>query len=198
MRPGKDGKAGITARSLATGDRATIAERLTHQAGNPVRGSDGILRHVLRNRGLDGADHLFVAAPAGAKSKQRSGGSSSGGRRRPAMDCSGQSRPVDYAQHRRGREEIGDVIVTIDENVIQARIGANIKARREKLGLAQTTLGERSGIHRTYVNQLENGHKNLTVVVLARLAEALGTTPSALTKGILSEEDRGEDSTESR
>lgn len=109
------------------------------------------------------------------------------------MDCSHQYSPVDYAQHGRGREQIGAVIVTIDENAIQARIGANIKARREKLGLAQTTLGLRSGIHRTYINQLENGHKNLTVVVLARLAAALGTTPSALTKGILSEEDRGED-----
>jgi hypothetical protein len=76
VRPGKDGKAGITARSLrvlATGDRATIAELLTHQPGNPVSGADGILRHVLRDRGRDGVDHLFVAAPAGADSKQRSG-----------------------------------------------------------------------------------------------------------------------------
>lgn len=76
VRPGKDGKAGITARSLrvlATGDRTTIAELLTNQPGNSVRGSDGILRHVLRDRDRDGVDHLFVAAPAGAESKQRSG-----------------------------------------------------------------------------------------------------------------------------
>lgn len=109
------------------------------------------------------------------------------------MLCSDLSGPVDYAQHACGHEQIGAVIVTIDETVIQARIGANIKARREKLGLAQTTLGERSGIHRTYINQLENGHKNVTVVVLARLADALGTTPSALTKGLLSDDQHSED-----
>ncbi len=95
---------------------------------------------------------------------------------------------VDYAKQAHG--QIGAPTVTIDENAIQARLGANIKARREKLGLAQTTLGERSGIHRTYINQLENGHKNVTVVALSRLADALGTTPSALTKGLLSEEQR--------
>lgn len=102
------------------------------------------------------------------------------------MASSDRRRLVDYAQHAYGRER--GLTVTIDENAIQARLGANIKARREKLGLAQTTLGERSGVHRTYINQLENGHKNLTVVVLSRLADALGTTPSALTKGLLSEE----------
>ena len=102
------------------------------------------------------------------------------------MACSDQFSPVDYAQHGLGREWGREV--AIDENAIQMRLGANIKACREKLGLAQTTLGERSGIHRTYINQLENGHKNLTVVVLSRLADALGTTPSALTKGILDAE----------
>lgn len=102
------------------------------------------------------------------------------------MACSERLRSVDYAQHAYGR--IGGRIVTIDENAVQARLGANIKARREKLGLAQTALGERSGIHRTYINQLENGHKNVTVIVLSRLADALGTTPSALARGILSEE----------
>ena len=102
------------------------------------------------------------------------------------MACSKGSGPVDYAQHAYG--EVRAATVTIDENAIQARLGANIKARREKLGLAQTTLGERSGIHRTYINQLENGHKNLTVIVLSRLADALGTTPAALTKGSLSAE----------
>lgn len=104
------------------------------------------------------------------------------------MACSDPYASVDYAQHAYGRE--WGRTVTIDENTIQMRLGANIKARREKLGLAQTTLGERSGIHRTYINQLENGHKNLTVVVLSRLAEALGTTPSALTKGLLASEQR--------
>lgn len=67
---------GITARSLrvlATDSHTVIAELLTGQPGVPVRGDDGILRHVLRDRVSGGVDHLFVAAPAGAESKQRSG-----------------------------------------------------------------------------------------------------------------------------
>ena len=107
------------------------------------------------------------------------------------MACSDRYRPVDYAQHAHGRE--WGHTLTIDENAIQMRLGANIKACREKLGLAQTTLGERSGVNRTYINQLENGHKNLTVVVLSRLAEALGTTPSALTRGLLNAEPQDTD-----
>ncbi|MFY2859291.1 MULTISPECIES: hypothetical protein [Mycobacterium] len=75
-RPGKDGKRGIVARSLrivATGSRAAMADQLASQPGGPVRGQDGIVRHVLRERGRGGIDHLFVAAPAGAQAKQRSG-----------------------------------------------------------------------------------------------------------------------------
>lgn len=73
----------------------------------------------------------------------------------------------------------------IDDETIQVRLGMRIKARREKLGLSQNELGELSGTHRTYVNQLENGRKNVTVGTLARIASALRTTPSALTQGIL-------------
>ena len=76
VRPGKDGKAGITARSLRvlpTDTRDAIADLLDGQPGSPVLGGDGILRHVLRDRVTDGVDHLFVAAPAGAEPKQRSG-----------------------------------------------------------------------------------------------------------------------------
>lgn len=75
----------------------------------------------------------------------------------------------------------------VDEAAIQERLGAKIKARREKEGLSQGALAERSGIHRTYVNQVENGHKNVTIGLLARISAALGTTPSALTQGILSD-----------
>jgi transcriptional regulator with XRE-family HTH domain len=73
----------------------------------------------------------------------------------------------------------------IDDETIQVRLGARIKARREQLGLSQSHLGELSGTHRTYVNQVENGRKNVTVGTLARIATALRTTPSTLTQGIL-------------
>jgi hypothetical protein len=75
-RPGKDGKRGLVARSLrivATGSRMAMTEQLALQPGRPVCGQDGIVRRVLHDRRRDGIDHLFVAAPAGAQAKQRSG-----------------------------------------------------------------------------------------------------------------------------
>ncbi|MDG5770270.1 MULTISPECIES: helix-turn-helix domain-containing protein [Mycolicibacterium] len=67
-----------------------------------------------------------------------------------------------------------------DEAAVQARIGANIRLRREKVGLSQGALAERAGIHRTFLSQLENGHRGCTVTVLARLARELNTSASVL------------------
>ena len=76
VRPAKNGGRGITARALevvATGTRAAMSDQLAARPGRRVLGADGIVRHILRDRSEDGADHLFVAAPAGAQSKKRSG-----------------------------------------------------------------------------------------------------------------------------
>ncbi|SKQ80704.1 XRE family transcriptional regulator [Mycobacteroides abscessus subsp. massiliense] len=67
-----------------------------------------------------------------------------------------------------------------DEAAVQGRIGANIRLRRQKVGLSQGALAERAGIHRTFLNQLENGHRGCTVTVLARLARELDTSTSVL------------------
>jgi hypothetical protein len=75
-RPGRDGKRGITARSVrvaATGTRAEMAAQLATQPGRRVVGLDGVVRHILRERRIDAVDHLFVAAPAGPEGKQRPG-----------------------------------------------------------------------------------------------------------------------------
>jgi hypothetical protein len=75
-RPGREGKRGITARSvriLATGLRTEMAAALRAQPGRRVRGDDAVVRHIVRERSSDAVDHLFVAAPAGVESKQRPG-----------------------------------------------------------------------------------------------------------------------------
>lgn len=76
VRPGNDGGRSITARALevvATGTRAAMAEQLATCPGQRVYGTDGIVRHIVRDRSEGATDHLFVAAPAGAQSKKRSG-----------------------------------------------------------------------------------------------------------------------------
>lgn len=75
--------------------------------------------------------------------------------------------------------------VAIDEDTIHQRLGSNIKRRREQVGLTQAVLAERAGIHRTFLNQVENGHRSITIGVLVRLAAALDTTPALLVADLL-------------
>ena len=53
-------------------------------------------------------------------------------------------------------------------------IGKKIRAEREKMGLSQEKLGEKAGVHRTYVGMVERGEKNITIFNLRRFAQALG------------------------
>ncbi|MDP7707457.1 hypothetical protein [Mycobacterium sp. TY815] len=76
QRPGRDGRRGITARSVritGTGNRSEMAAQLAVQPGQRVCGADGVIRHVLKERSTQGVDHLIVAAPVGPVEKQRAG-----------------------------------------------------------------------------------------------------------------------------
>ena len=55
--------------------------------------------------------------------------------------------------------------------------GRNLRRVRTAAGLTQTALAKRSGMHRSYVNDLEAGQRNPTAVTLQRLAKVLGVTP---------------------
>ena len=58
-------------------------------------------------------------------------------------------------------------------------LGRNLQRVRTAAGLTQTVLAKRSGIHRSYVSDLEAGQRNPTAVTLQRLAQVLGVTPVA-------------------
>ncbi|MCH9736817.1 MAG: helix-turn-helix domain-containing protein [Actinomycetia bacterium] len=62
-------------------------------------------------------------------------------------------------------------------------VGANVSARRNHLGLSQRELSEQAGVDRMHVRAVELGTRAPTVIVLAKLAKALDTTVTALTKG---------------
>ncbi len=55
-----------------------------------------------------------------------------------------------------------------------------IRQRREELGLSQTSLAEKSGLHRTYINNIERGSKNISIESLKKIADSLSTTVSDL------------------
>lgn len=69
---------------------------------------------------------------------------------------------------------------------LAAPIGFGLRVRelRVKLGLSQEGLAEVAGLHRTYVGSAERGERNVSLVNIVRLAEALGVDPSELVRGL--------------
>jgi CheY-like chemotaxis protein/DNA-binding XRE family transcriptional regulator len=59
-------------------------------------------------------------------------------------------------------------------------IGKVIRKRREAMGISQTELAERAGLHRTYINNIEGGSKNISIDSLKGIADALNTNISEL------------------
>jgi transcriptional regulator with XRE-family HTH domain len=61
-----------------------------------------------------------------------------------------------------------------------AHIAANIRSRRVELDKTQEQLASEAGIHKTYVQRLEQGNENVSVGVLVRIAGALDISVEAL------------------
>lgn len=56
---------------------------------------------------------------------------------------------------------------------IKAKIGHRIKELRKQLELSQESLAYKSEVDRTYVTDVENGRRNVSVEILERLIKAL-------------------------
>ena len=52
-------------------------------------------------------------------------------------------------------------------------IGTNIRKQRAASGLSQEELAFRAGIDRSYLSEIENGYKNLSVNILDQIVGAL-------------------------
>jgi transcriptional regulator with XRE-family HTH domain len=63
---------------------------------------------------------------------------------------------------------------------IRERFGFAVKVRREALGLTQEDLADRAQIHRTYLSDIERGTRNLSLVNIEQMAEALSVSMSEL------------------
>jgi transcriptional regulator with XRE-family HTH domain len=63
---------------------------------------------------------------------------------------------------------------------IIATVAENVRRARKLAGLSQEELAVEAQVDRTYVSQVERGKRNITIVVLARLAGAMRTTAAAL------------------
>jgi transcriptional regulator with XRE-family HTH domain len=67
---------------------------------------------------------------------------------------------------------------------IQRTLGARIRTLRKDRKWSQEDLAAASGLHWTYIGQVERGERNLTLASLQSIAKALGLKISGLTQGV--------------
>jgi transcriptional regulator with XRE-family HTH domain len=58
--------------------------------------------------------------------------------------------------------------------------GKTLRDRRLDTGLSQADLAHAAGLHPTYVSSVERGERNISLVNIWRLAEALNMPPAEL------------------
>jgi transcriptional regulator with XRE-family HTH domain len=65
-----------------------------------------------------------------------------------------------------------------------AALGERVRQRREALGLSQEALAHQTGIHWTFLGQVERGRRNLSLHNLLKIAAGLGLDPAELVRGL--------------
>lgn len=67
---------------------------------------------------------------------------------------------------------------------ILKRFGETLREHRQRAGLSQEKLAAKADIDRTYVGGAERGERNVALVNIVRLAEALGIEPAELLRNV--------------
>lgn len=71
-----------------------------------------------------------------------------------------------------------------EQDDVLSLFGSTVRDRRKKLGWSQQRLAEEAGMHFTYVGGIERGERNVSLVNIVRLAQALDTDPGNLVRGL--------------
>ena len=81
---------------------------------------------------------------------------------------------------------MGRISVKQDVDGRLERLGAGIRAVREKAGLSQEALADAAGVDRSHMSRIERGKRNVSFLNICRIADALDCKPSdILTAGSL-------------
>lgn len=70
----------------------------------------------------------------------------------------------------------------ISEHDILNIFGENVRKYRRLLNLSQEDLADRADLHRTYIGMIERAEKNITLVNIQRIADALEVNIEDLVK----------------
>ena len=65
---------------------------------------------------------------------------------------------------------------------VRVRVGLNLQKARRRKGVSQEELAHLAKVHQTYLSGVELGKRNPSIVVLDRIATALGLDIADLTK----------------
>lgn len=63
---------------------------------------------------------------------------------------------------------------------IQVKFGQKVKEIRKGRGLSQEELASKSGLHRTYISDIERGDRNVSIRNVEKIAKALKVKLSEL------------------
>jgi transcriptional regulator with XRE-family HTH domain len=63
--------------------------------------------------------------------------------------------------------------MNLQDRAFLRALGARVRDRRLELKLTQTDLGDRCGLHRTFIGSVERGERNVSVLNLRVIARAL-------------------------
>lgn len=77
-----------------------------------------------------------------------------------------------------------------ERNVLLGSIGAEVRRRREKLGLSQGALATKAGVHTNVIGRTERGIYNPTVMTLNAIAVALNVSLVDLLEGTSAQKKR--------
>ncbi len=68
----------------------------------------------------------------------------------------------------------------MNEDLILTAIGGAVHKARTDQSLSQEKLAELSGLDRTYISSVERGQRNISILNIVKIAEALSVAPSSL------------------
>lgn len=71
-------------------------------------------------------------------------------------------------------------ISKMDKSNILEKFGEKLKQLRKVKGLSQEQLAEKANLHRTYIGMIERAEKNITLLNIEKIANALDTKISSL------------------
>ncbi len=68
----------------------------------------------------------------------------------------------------------------MNKSNILEKFGERLKHLRKVKGLSQEQLAEKANLHRTYIGMIERAEKNITLLNIEKIANALDTKVSSL------------------